>query len=140
MNTEPKILLTINLEGGVLLRGEPEVRKYFLTKKDLFPNQKFKGNSGDKVIRSGKYVHIPLVQSEAKQKITLCKDAYDYMTSLDTPKWFMPYKPFKVRVKEWSRLTPTQRLEAHLTRTCEHFNGKSFTYQIIDDDDDEQTC
>ena len=137
MNTEPKILLTINLEGGILLRGEPEVRKYYLTKKDLFPNQKFKGTSGNKVIRSGKYIHTPLHQSEAKQKITLCKDAYDYMTSLEIPKWFMPYKQLKARLKEWAALTPTQRLEAHLTRTCEHFRGKSFTYQIIEDDYDE---
>lgn len=137
MNTEPKILLTINLEGGVLLRGEREVCKYYLTKKDLFPNQKFKGNTGNKVIKSGKYVHTPLIQSEAKQKITLCKDAYDYMTSLEIPKWFMPYKQLKVRLKEWSALTPEQRLETHLKRTCEHFGGKSFTYQIIKDDDGE---
>ena len=38
MNTEPKILLTINLEGGILLKGEPELRKYYLTKKDLKEN------------------------------------------------------------------------------------------------------
>lgn len=134
MNTEPKILLTINLEGGVLLRGEREVRKYYLTKKDLFPNQKFKGNSGDKIIRSGKYVHTPLVQSEAKQKITLCKEAYDYMTSTEVPKWYMPYKPQKVRDKEWCSLSEEARLNVHLKRTCEHFRGKSYTYQIIDDE------
>ena len=133
MNTEPKILLTINLEGGILLKGEPEVRKYYLTKKDLFPSQKFKNGSGNKVIRSGKYVHIPMMQSEAKQKITLCTAAYEYMTSTEVPSWFAPYKPLKARIKEWCALNETARLELHLARTCRHFNGKSFTYQIIDE-------
>lgn len=133
MNSEPKILLTINLEGGILLKGEPEVRKYYLTKKDLFPSQKFKNGAGNKVIKSGKYVHIPTTPSEAKQKITMCQEAYDYMTSLEVPTWFIPFKPMKVRVKEWAHFTETQRLEMHLARTCRHFGGKSFTYQIIDE-------
>lgn len=133
MNTEPKILLTINLEGGILLRGEPEVRKYYLTKKDLFPSQKFKNGSGNKVIRSGKYVHIPTIQSEAKQKVTMCAEAYEYMTSLEVPSWFIPYKPNKERIKTWKALDETARLELHLARTCRHFGGKSFTYQIIDE-------
>ena len=133
MNTEPKILLTINLEGGILLKGEPEVRKYYLTKKDLFPSQKFKNGSGNKVIRSGKYVHIPLTQSEAKQKITMCAAAYEYMTSAEVPAWFASCKHPKVRLREWLALEEKQRLELHLARTCRHFGGKSFTYQIIDE-------
>ena len=133
MNNETKILLTIQLEGGVLLRGEPEVRKYYLTKKDLFPNQKFKNGSGNKVIRSGKYVHIPVTQSVAQQSIKMTKDAYNYMTSTEVPSWFTPYKPIKARLREWVNLTPTQRLELHLARTCRHLGGKSFTYQIIDE-------
>ena len=133
MNTEPKILLTINLEGGILLKGEKEVRKYYLTKKDLYPNQTFKGNTGNKIVKSGKYVHIPVFQSEAKQKVTLCKEAYDYMTSTEVPNWFTPYKPLKERIKEWRKLDEKARLELHLARTCRHFHGKSFTYQIVDD-------
>ena len=127
MNTEPKILLTINLEGGILLKGEPEVKKYYLTKKDLFPSQKFKGDAGKKVIRSGKYVHIPMVQSEAKQKITLCREAYDYMTSSLCPIWFKNHN-------QWKKLDEKARLELHLARTSRHFGGKSFTYQLIDDE------
>ena len=30
-------------------------------------------------------------------------------------------------------MTQTQRLEAHLQRTCDHFRGNSFTYKILDD-------
>lgn len=134
MNTEPKILLTINLEGGVLIKGEKEVRKYYLTKKDLFPNQKFKGDAGNKIIRSGKYTYTPLVPSVAKQKITLCKEAYEYMTSpSDIPEWYSPYKPFKERARLWRKLSEEERLNLHLSRTCLHFGGKSFTYQIVED-------
>lgn len=126
MNIEPKILLTINLEGGTLIKGEPEVRKYYLTKKDLYPNQKFKGDTGKKIIKSGKYIYVPVTASVVKQKITLCKDAYDYMTSIACPEWY--HNP-----KEWRKMDAIQRLELHLSRTCHHFGGKSFTYQIVDD-------
>lgn len=126
MNTEPKILLTINLEGGILIKGEPEVRKYYLTKKELFPKQHFKEDSGNKVIRSGKYTVIPVTNSVAKQKITMCRDAYDEFTSPAMPSWY--HNP-----KEWRKMTEIQRLELNLARTCQHFGGKSFTYQIVDD-------
>ena len=126
MNTEPKILSTVYTEGGTLLRGEPEVRKYALTKKELFPNQKFKNKEGDKVIKRGKYTFIPTIPSTATRKITMCKEAYDYFISPTCPEWFK-------NVKEWKKLSEEQRLIAHLKRTCDHFGGKSFTYQIIDD-------
>lgn len=126
MNTEIKVLLTINLEGGALIKGTPETKKYFLTKKDLFPSQKFKGDSGKKIIRSGKYTTYPLVAKDAKQKISLCREAYDYMTSPVCPKWYRS-------LKEWKKMTEIQRLEVHLKRVCESYRGKSFTYQIVED-------
>jgi len=126
MNTEPKILLTIYMEGGALLRGETEVRKYALTKKDLFPNQKFKNKDGDKVIKRGKYKFIPTIASTATRKITMCKDAYDYFISSACPEWFK-------NTKEWKKMSEEQRLMIHLTRTSLHFGGTGFTYQIIDD-------
>lgn len=126
MNTEAKVLLTISLEGAALIKGKPEVRKYYLTKKDLFPNQEFKGNNGDKVIKSGKYTYTPTTPSEAKQKIVLCREAYDYMTSPACPEWCHSQK-------DWRKMDETQRLEQHLARICQHLNGKSFTYQIVND-------
>ena len=126
MNTEPKILLTIELEGGILQKGEPEVRKYVLTKKDLFPNQKFKNDEGKRIIKKGKYTFIPASTIPATQKITMCKEAYDYMISNACPEWFH-------NVKGWRKMSEEQRLNLHLARTTQHFGGKSFTYQIIDD-------
>lgn len=126
MAYEAKILLTIELEGGILIKGEPEVKKYYLTKKDLFPKQTFKGDSGNKIVRSGKYVSYPYTNSVAKQKMTLCEEAYEYMTSSAMPQWYRS-------LKDWKKMTPTQRLELHLARICNSLNGKSFTYQIIED-------
>ena len=114
------------MEGGTLIKGEPEVRKYYLTKKDLFPNQKFRGDTGKKIVKSGKYTVTPLEQSEAKQKITLCADAYEYMTSSVCPKWYHS-------LKDWRKMSEIQRLETHLARISNSLNGKSFTYQIIED-------
>lgn len=126
MNTEPKILLTVYTEGGTLLRGEPEVRKYYLTKKDLFPNQKFKNDDGNRVIKRGKYKFTPITTSTATRKITMCKEAYDYFISSACPEWFK-------NIKEWKKMSAESRLKAHLSRTCAQFGGKSFTYQVIDD-------
>ena len=126
MAYEAKVLLTIELEGGILIKGEPEVCKYYLTKKDLFPKQTFKGDSGNKIIKSGKYLRNTYTTSVAKQKITLCEEAYEYMTSSSMPQWY--HNP-----REWKKMSPTQRLELHLARICESFKGKSFSYQVIDD-------
>lgn len=124
MNNEIKILLTINLEGGTLIKGQKEVRKYYLTKKDLYPSQNFKGESGKKIIKSGKYTITPLIQSAATQRIKMTVDAYNYMTSAESPSWY-----FK---KDWKNLSEEDRLKLHLARTCNHFNGKSFTYEVLE--------
>lgn len=126
MNTEPKILLTIYMEGGALRQGKPEIRKYALTKKDLFPSQKFKNGEGNKIIKKGKYKIIPLIPSTASRRITMCKEAYYYFISPLCPEWYH-------NQKEWRKMSEEQRLKVHLNRTCTHFGGSSFTYQIIDD-------
>lgn len=127
MSYEPKILLTIYKEGGTLVRKSPEEREFVLTKKDLSPNQKWKNGEGNKIVKKGKYTIVPFEQQIVTQKITMCEDAYEYMTSSDCPSWYK-------NVKEWRhKLTPEARLNLHLKRTCEHFNGIKFTYAIIED-------
>ena len=126
MNYEPKLLLTINLEGGTLIKGKPETKKWVLTKKDLFPNQKFRGDDGNKIIKSGKYKHIPLIPKDTVLKTKISKEAYDYMTSSLCPSWFK-------NPNKWRKMSATERLEVNLARTCAHFGGKSFTYTLIDD-------
>ena len=52
-------------------------------------------------------------------------EAFNYMTSNECPYWSTP--------KDWNKMKPKERLEAHLQRTCEHHRGKSFTYFILED-------
>lgn len=125
MNFEPKLLLTIVVEGGTLIKGKSEIKKFSLTKKDLFPNQKFKGNEGNKIIKTGTYKSIPFIAKEAVLKTRICKEAYDAMISSICPIWFK-------NPNKWRKLSATERLEINLARTCEHFGGKSFSYTLID--------
>ena len=127
MAYEPKILLTLYKQGSVLMRQEAEVREFILTKKDLSPSQKWQNGEGNKVVRRGKYTVHPLLQKEVTQKITMCAEAYEYFISSECPEWYH-------NTKEWKfKLTPEQRLEAHLKRTCDHFGAKRFSYTIIED-------
>lgn len=128
MAYEPKILLTIYFEAGALVRqSEPVEKEYILTKKDISPNQKWKNNEGNKVVKKGKYYVYPLVNKTTTQKITMCGEAYEYFISSECPEWYH-------NTKEWKfKLNKEQRLLAHLKRTCDHFGGKKFTYSIIED-------
>jgi len=125
MNNDPKVLLTVILEGGTLHRVVNESKKWYLTKKDLNPKRTFTGDDGNKIVKSGKYRSYSLVPVDCNLKTTLTKDAYDYMTSSYVPDWY-PNK------KAWGRMSAKERLEAHLSRICLSHRGKSFTYQIID--------
>lgn len=112
--------------GGVLMRQDGEERTFILTKKDLYPKEKFKGNEGKKVVKRGKYIVYPLIQKEVTQKITMCVEAYRYMISPECPDWFR-------NSKEWRRLSKDEKLNLHLTRTCKHFGATRFSYSIIED-------
>ena len=126
MNYSPKISLTIELEGSTLVRkSEPEIIKYSVTKRDLESNKKWKGKDGLEVVRKGTVKHYPLIAKPAFQHINMNVEAYEYMTSDECPSWAKP--------KVWATMSKTQRLEAHLQRTCEHVGGKSFTYEVLGD-------
>ena len=126
MNYSPKISLTIELEGGTLVRkSEPEIIKYSVTKRDFEPNKKWKSKDGLKVVRKGTFKHYPLIAKPASHHINICVEAYKYMTSNEYPYWAKP--------KVWAMMSETQRLEAHLQKICEHVGGKSFTYEILGD-------
>lgn len=126
MNNEVKISLTIELEGSTLVRkSEPEVTKYVITEKDLNPSKKYKGNSGLKVVKKGRFVTYPFVAKPASLHVNLGVDAYNYMTSAECPYWQKP--------KVWANMSLEERLKAHLQRICEHHGGKSFTYIVLED-------
>ena len=125
MANEAKVLLTVITEGGTLKQGEVITKKWYLTKKDMFPGQTFKHNDGDKIIRSGKYKSRPLIAEDCLIKIKLNADAYEAMISATMPEWFH-------KQKEWRKMSADERLRIHLARISESLNGKSFTYQIVE--------
>ena len=126
MNYSPKISLTIELEGSTLVRkSEPEIIKYSVTKRDLEPNKKWKGKDGLKIVRNARFKHYSLIAKPVNQHINISVEAYKYMTSNECPYWAKP--------KIWAMMSETQRLEAHLQKTCEHIGGKSFTYEVLGD-------
>lgn len=126
MNDTTKISLTIELEGSTLVRkSEPEIIKYSVTKRDLEPNRKWRDKDGLKIVKKGIYKNYPLIAKPASQHINMSVEAYEYMISGECPSWFKP--------NIWATMTTTQRLEAHLQRTCEHVGGKSFTYEVLGD-------
>ena len=68
----------------------------------------------------------------AKQSISITKEAYDYMVSdeLSSEICSLLCKDPK---HVWLKMTPKQRLEAHLSIIAESFNAIGFTYEVLDD-------
>lgn len=65
----------------------------------------------------------------ATQVIKMSQEAYDYMTSIACPEWFIN----QGGIHKWKQLSPEQRLELHLERTCKAMGGKSYSYSIFGD-------
>lgn len=125
MNNQVKVLLTINgIEGATLhSKGKSKI-PFVIRKKDLYAKE-YTGKDADKIIRRGVMRVNNLEAVPVIKRISLTVDAYKYMISAERPEWY-----FK---KNWVLLSPIQRLELHLQRTCEHNGGKSFTYSILED-------
>lgn len=125
MNNQLKVLLTISgIEEATLhSKGKTKI-PFVVRKKDLYAKE-YKAKDADKIIRRGVRRVMNLEAVPVSKSIKLTVDAYNYMTSAERPEWY-----FK---KDWVLLSPTQRLELHLQRTCEHEGGKSFTYNILED-------
>lgn len=126
MSNVTKISLTINLEGGTLVRkSEPEVIKYTVTAKDIEPSKKWRGKDGLKVVSKGTHKHYSLVAKPASQHINMTEEAYKYMISSECPYWSKP--------KVWNNLSEKERLEAHLQRIAEHLGGTVISYKVFED-------
>lgn len=129
MNNQIKILVTINGITGAVIRNTHKTKIPFtITKADIHfqnHNKFYKGSDGDKIVRRGirKIWDFEVVPCNKSIKMTY--DAYEYMTSTEMPAWY--------HKKDWKRLTPIQRLELHLQKTCDANGGTSFTYSILED-------
>ena len=153
MNNNPKISLTIYIEGSARhIIGRKKV-PYILKQVDvmpkLYPTKKDKASkAAQRVVKKGYYKTVIDEYVDAQQHITLTQEAYEYMTSGEMPYW-LPFNPmvdklanelkvsgkFKPKVgdKVWKKLTPEKRLEAHMQYICESLNGKGFSYTVLED-------
>lgn len=125
MNNQVKVLLTINeIEGATLHSNGKSKIPFVVRKKDLYAKE-YKGKDANKIIRKG-FRRVNNVEAlPVSKSIKLTVDAYNYMTSRESPEFY--------KKKNWNLLSEKQRLEIHLERLCEHNGGKSFTYSILED-------
>lgn len=124
-----KLSVTVELQGSTMMTpqvcGEnPEnydVNRVFLSVKHY-----------DKKTRKSFYRTEPLFFETRKcipahQSINMSEEAYEYMISQACPEWY------PLGISKWKKLSPEERLELHLERTCKALNGKSYTYVIFGD-------
>lgn len=133
MYTEAKVLLRIELQGGTLIR-ESKITKieWALTLGDVKGgSKKLPKEIAERVVRRGRSRHHNLVPKLAIKSICLGKEAYEFMSSPESYEMWMLTK-LHLKKKDFSKLSPEQRLKISLTRLVEHYGGKSFTYQILD--------
>lgn len=122
--SEIKVSVSITLQGGVMLtQAEAEQLEknkvgtgYDLTRIKV---EDKKGNADVINVRTRKF-------RTAAQTISMCKEAYEYMTSKDSC-------PPSIKQFVWAKMKPVQRLEAHLDLVCKHLKGISYTYKVFDD-------
>lgn len=115
MNNNIKILLTINLEGGTLVRkNESETITW---SKSLT-----KGKNLKKVVKRGSTKHYSKVSPDATQRIKITEEAYINMVSNSCP---YNYKG------NWKSLNRNMRLHYHLQLICNDLGGKDFSYEIL---------
>ena len=66
---------------------------------------------------------------KAQQVIKMTDEAYEYMTSIACPEWFITFGG----VAKWRKLSKKDRLEFHLDRLCKSMGGESFSYAVFGD-------
>lgn len=116
--------VSITLQGGVMLT-QAEAKQleknkagtgYDLTRIRV---EDKKGNADVINVRTRKFRTVT-------QTISMCKEAYEYMTSKDGC-------PHNIKKFIWTTMNKKQRLEAHLDLVCKHLGGISYTYKVFDD-------
>lgn len=128
MNNNAKILLTIHLEGGTLVRkSSPEIVVATYQKQSYSSTTKKWGNPGETVTTHAR--HFGNDVKPCVLKVTLTDYAYNYMISSEIPEFWE-----KSKAGVWSKkLKPEDRLKIHLNKICRHHGGKYFTYEILED-------
>lgn len=125
-NNEIKILLTINLEGGILVRQDkPEIIMWSLTERNLNPTKHWKDGEGLNIVKRGSTKHYNLESKECVQRLKLNQLTYNHFIGDESPVGIKKY--------DWMMLKDHQKLEINLHLLCNDLGGKSFTYKVLND-------
>lgn len=112
MNVQPKILLTIQLEGVLGPRSErKEIIPYNV---DTFEGKRISGIAH----------HYNREEKMCVRKTLISEYAYDYFVSDEIPSWYTPKNPEAM----WTKLPKSIRLQLHLQRIAEY---RDFSYEIL---------
>lgn len=116
--SEIKVNLSIILNGSVLLsEQEAKAQKVYDT---------FSVEVSDAKGKNRETIHVKTRGNKiAKQSINLSEEAYNHMISSKEV-------PFFIKEKHWKALNSKQRLEMHLDRICQHLDGISYTYNVLE--------
>lgn len=127
MNNSIKILLTINLEGGTLIRqSKPTFINWSQTERNINPEKKWKEGEGYNIVKKGISKHFPLADKEAIQRIKLTADAYNAMISDDCPQ--------SIKKGDWMKMSTKDRLDIHMMMYATDLGGSTFSYNILEDE------
>ena len=130
MSQVTKVLLTINLEGGLTgaVSNAGSKKEKQRMKKSTFWNGKGPLPKGYYHSQE-KYNERP--QTTCIQKVKVSEDNYRaYVEPI--PKEKNETKQEAAKRVWWNKLEPKQRLEFHLREICQALGGKSYTYEVID--------
>lgn len=122
--SEIKVSVSITLQGGVMLTQAEA--------KQLEKNKVGTGYDLTRIKVKGKKGNADVINVRTRkfrtaiQTISMCKEAYEYMTSKSSC-------PPDIKQFVWVKMKPVQRLEAHLDLVCKHLKGISYTYKVFDD-------
>lgn len=106
-NENTKILLTINLEGGALIRQSEPTNMFY----------KHKGKKHN-------FKHYSLKQSDCTMKININHNTYKY--------WISNEAPYSMKLNVWNKMKPEDKVIYHCTQLMRDYNGKSFKIEYID--------
>ena len=132
MNSEPKISLTLVLEGSACREtGEYKEGEFTILAKDLLDGKKRTKKEGEKLIKKGTYKRKKYEYVPATKHINMCYDAYLYMISSECPHWFETKEG--PRLKVWARLSEASRLNRHMAAIASANHALSYSYSILED-------
>ena len=132
MNSEPKISLTLMLEGSTCREtGEFIEGEFIIKNKDLIDGKKKPPKERDKIVKKGKYKRKKYEYIPASKHINICYDAYLYMISSECPHWFETKEG--PRLKVWSKLTPAARLNKHMAAIASANHALTYSYSVLED-------